>query len=239
MELLNPDDTCNRTLLQQYFYPPDIECILQIKTSSRLEADFLAWYPGKHGQFSVRSAYYLGLDEKMLAQDDGASSTRPDGRRLVWDLVWKNGAPAKVCIFAWKAAQEALATQAAQKHQHLILDDTCTLCGQSKEDVPHALICCPHAVALWQAMRENSELPTPDDLRDAEPEWVFRLLEELPHVQRLASLMIMWRIWYAWNEITHNKPPVQIEGSRRFLSSYITSLLAIEQHPGADLVKGK
>lgn len=51
--------------------------------------------------------------------------------------------------------------------------------------------------------------------------------------------MIMWRIWYARNEITHHKPPVPIEASRRFLSSYINSLLAIQQHPEVDLTKGK
>ena len=51
--------------------------------------------------------------------------------------------------------------------------------------------------------------------------------------------MIMWRIWYARNEITHHKPPVLIEASRRFLTSYITSLITIRQHPEADSVKGK
>ncbi|XP_073363548.1 uncharacterized protein [Aegilops tauschii subsp. strangulata] len=50
-------------------------------------------------------------------------------------------------------------------------------------------------MALWQAMRETWELPTQDELRDAEPDWLFRLLEKLPDTQKMASLMIMWRIW--------------------------------------------
>jgi len=83
------------------------------------------------------------------------------------------------------------------------------------------------------------ELPTPDDLHDAKPEWLFRLLDKISETQKLATLMIIWRIWYARNEITHKKPPVPIEASRRFLSSYITSLLAIKHHPDADHVKGK
>jgi hypothetical protein len=145
----------------------------------------------------------------MSARETGASSARPDGSRPVWDLIWKNGAPAKVRIFAWKAGREALATQAEKKRRHMILDHTCTLCGLGEESVHHALIRCPHAVALWDAMRENWELPTQEDLRDSEPEWIFRLLYKLPDVQRLASLMIMWRIWYARNEGTHQKPPVR------------------------------
>ena len=39
---------------------------------------------------------------------------------------------------------------------------------------------CPHAMALWQAMRETWELPTQDELHDAEPDWLFRLLEKTP-----------------------------------------------------------
>lgn len=68
---------------------------------------------------------------------------------------------------------------------------------------------------------------------------MFRLLEKLSDVRRLGSLMIMWRIWYARNEIMHNKTSVPTEGSWWFLSSYITSVLAIEQHPAANLIKGK
>ena len=175
----------------------------------------------------------------MEAQGCGASSIRPDGRRPVWDLIWKNGAPAKVRVFAWSAARESLVTQATKNRMHMEQDPTCVLCGHAVEDVHHALVQCPHAVALWAAMRDYWDLPTIEDLCDAAPEWLFRLLDNLSDVQRLASLMIMWRIWYARNEITHNKPPVPIEASRRFLTSYITSLLAIQQHPEADLTKGK
>lgn len=196
-ELLNSDGNWNRALLQEHFYQPDIDWILQIKASKRLEADFIVWYPNKMGCFWVRSASYLGLQEQMAAHDSGASSVRPDGRRPAWDLVWKNDAPAKVRIFAWKAACEALATESTQKQRHLATDNTCTLCGTVEESVHHALIICPHAAALWDAMRETWELPTPEDLHDTEQEWLFRLLDKISETQKLATLMIMWRIWFA------------------------------------------
>lgn len=127
----------------------------------------------------------------MEAQDVGASSTRPDGRRPAWNLMWKNGAPAKVRVFVWTAAQEALATQATKTHRHMEKDPTCLLCGHAVEDVHHALVQCPHAATIWAAMREDWDLPTTAELCDAEPEWIFRLLDKLSDVQKLASLMIM------------------------------------------------
>jgi hypothetical protein len=51
--------------------------------------------------------------------------------------------------------------------------------------------------------------------------------------------MVFWRVWYAHNEITHSKPLPSIEGSRRFLISYLESLTMLHQHPNADPVKGK
>jgi hypothetical protein len=51
--------------------------------------------------------------------------------------------------------------------------------------------------------------------------------------------MILWRIWHAHNEMTHNKHCPSIEGSRRFLVSYVNSLHLIKQFPEADIIKGK
>jgi hypothetical protein len=51
--------------------------------------------------------------------------------------------------------------------------------------------------------------------------------------------MILWRIWHIHNEITHQKPLPSVEGSKRFLASYLESLLLIKQFPNADPVKGK
>jgi hypothetical protein len=53
------------------------------------------------------------------------------------------------------------------------------------------------------------------------------------------TLMTFWRIWHVRNEIFNEKSNPPIEASRRFLCSYVESLLAIKQDPMADPVKGK
>ena len=52
-------------------------------------------------------------------------------------------------------------------------------------------------------------------------------------------LMTLWRCWHARNEVLHNKPMPAIECSRRFLCSYLDTLLLIKQEPLQDPVKGK
>jgi hypothetical protein len=52
-------------------------------------------------------------------------------------------------------------------------------------------------------------------------------------------MMLLWRIWHNHNEITHDKPCPSIEGSRRFLVSYVNSLMTIKQFPDAAVEKGK
>ena len=55
--LLNPNGSWNMALLQQYFLPTDVVEILKIRASPRQEEDIIAWGPGKHGSFSVKSDY--------------------------------------------------------------------------------------------------------------------------------------------------------------------------------------
>lgn len=52
-------------------------------------------------------------------------------------------------------------------------------------------------------------------------------------------MMILWRAWHVRNEVSHHKPAVPIEASRRFLASYVSSLLSLEQYPDTDPTKGK
>ena len=50
---------------------------------------------------------------------------------------------------------------------------------------------------------------------------------------------LSWRVWFARNEITHDKPLPSVEGSKRFLCSYIRTLRDIKSVPVEMVLKGK
>jgi hypothetical protein len=234
-----PDGTWNVNRVQLYFSPEDAEEILKIETSRRNESDFVAWYPEKRGIFTVRSAYRLALNRVMQERNWGASSTRPDGERPDWNVIWKSPVPPKVKLLNWKICRNGLATQENMMTRGIATTSVCQLCGQGREDTFHVFIRCPHARALWLAMREEWDLPADYMLQPTGPEWLLRLLNSIPNKQQIRTMLTMWRIWHNHNEMTHEKPCPSIEGSRRHLVSYLNSLCLIKQFPDADLEKGK
>jgi hypothetical protein len=70
-------------------------------------------------------------------------------------------------------------------------------------------------------------------------DWLIRLLQAITVNQCAMTLMVLWKIWHAHNELTHDKECPSIEGSKRFLVSYLNSHLLIKQWPNADMIKGK
>ena len=117
--------------------------------------------------------------------------------------------------------------------------DICPLCGLEREDTFHVFCRCPRAVHLWRTMAEVWSIPDIESVRNTGPEWLLNLIAESNEGDRLRLIMLLWRCWHVRNEITHDKPAPPVEVSRRFLQSYVTSLLGIQEYPQGDWDKGK
>lgn len=195
--------------------------ILQIKPSRCNEEDFIAWHPETWGMFSVKSAYRLALHNSMQAQDRGATSVRLDGARPSWKVTWKCPVPPKIRVLAWKICRNAISTQLNLARRAMATTSLCPICGQEAEDTYHVFCRCPHARQLWIAMMEVWDLPSDELLKPTGHEWLLHLLLSIPERQHAPTLMTFWRIWHSHNELTHDKLCPPIEGSRRFLVSYL------------------
>ncbi|KAK1644728.1 hypothetical protein QYE76_062533 [Lolium multiflorum] len=88
-------------------------------------------------------------------------------------------------------------------------------------------------------MEEVCPLPALESIKNSGPEWVLQALDQVPETTRMMMLMTWWHAWHVRNEVVHHKPAPPIEASRRFLRSYVDSLLVIKQNPLADPAKGK
>ena len=117
--------------------------------------------------------------------------------------------------------------------------DICVICGVERENTYHTFCRCPMARSLWQAMTETWPLPELESLSTSDSEWLLHLLDGKEETVRVMILMTLWRIWHCRNEVVHLKPMPSIESSKRFLCSYLESILTIKKFPTADPVKGK
>uniref|UniRef100_A0ACD5YVZ4 Uncharacterized protein n=1 Tax=Avena sativa TaxID=4498 RepID=A0ACD5YVZ4_AVESA len=155
----------------------------------------------------------------MLKHGLEASSLQPDGRRPFWKLIWQCPVPPKVRHLSWRIAKDALATQQNKRIRGIETPDTCLICGQEVEDTYHVFMRCPHARNLWSAMKEVWDLPGDKMLNQGGTEWLLQLLSKITEEQRART--------------------PNIEGSRRFLMSYMDSLQLIKQYSTGDIEKGK
>jgi hypothetical protein len=228
----------NMQLVRKHFVQADVEVIEQIKLSPRRSVDVLAWAPSPSAVFSVKSAYWLGMNE-LSRPSQGATSRAPNGRRAIWKALWGCPAPPKVRIFGWKLATNSLATWENKKKRNMEITDTCVICGMECESTFHTFCRCPMARNLWQAMKEVWPLPSLTDLTSSGSEWLLHLLDGRAETVRVMILMTLWRIWYCRNEVVHLKPAPPIEVSKGFLCSYLQSILTIKHFPEADPAKGK
>ena len=197
--------------IHEHFWPMDVVEMLKIRTSPRNMQDFIGWYPEPRGNFTVKSAYKLATDCHDDIHAVGASSSRPDGNRTIWNSIWKSQVPLKMSILAWKTASGALATNLCKVQRHLPVRSSCPVCVKEEASSFHALITCMHARQVWDGLRKIWPLPDDVLLIESQKDWLLQILSNCPVHNRDMVIMIIWRIRQLRNDITHGKgeTPVQ------------------------------
>jgi hypothetical protein len=224
-------------LLHSILYQHDVEEVLRIRPSERIQEDFIAWFYDKSGVFSVKSAYHLAVQvENRNVNQEGTRSTG-DGSRPLYNEVWIANVPTKVKIFAWRLAKDGLATQEHRKKRTLERVARCQVCGTEDESGHHAVINCTRAVALRHEMRKHWDLPKEEMFRYTGPDWLILLLRVLDEDTKAITLLLFWRVWHHRNDIIHGKGKASIGGSAEFLKSYVVSLKLVNRRSPCDQSK--
>jgi ribonuclease HI len=230
----------NEDLVNSLFYPHDAEEVLKIRVGPNQVQDSVAWNAEKNGLFSVKSAYKLAINIKK--ETPLASSSAPDGKRNIWQRIWKAQVPNKVRIFSRRLALDNLPTQKNKWRRKLEVLNTCLICGNGTEDSFHAVVECTKARALRQRMRDFWILPKEESLRKTGKDWLLVLLDNTNKDMHQAILLTFWRAWHLRNDIIHAKGQATIEHSARFLLSYANTIKSISIIPVGQVMaeeKGK
>lgn len=80
----------NTRLIEEVFLPNEVKAILSIPLSVTGQEDRIIWRGTAKGIFTVRSAYYMAMEDKTQKQAE--SSGRGDFSEL-WKLLWKLQVP--------------------------------------------------------------------------------------------------------------------------------------------------
>lgn len=148
VELLDANGAWRMDLIRRYFLPADVDTIMCIRTLRTTPEDVLAWAIEKSGNFTVKYAYRLAMDEHERPSAT-STSRAPDGRRTIWNTIWGCPALPKVRVFAWRVASKTLATWDNKFSRHLEVSNICPLCGMECEDTFQTFCRCPRSKELW------------------------------------------------------------------------------------------
>ncbi|XVE96889.1 hypothetical protein REPUB_Repub02eG0262600 [Reevesia pubescens] len=145
-QFILPDRSWDIGLLQNCFYPDDLDLILRIPLSRRVLQDKLIWCSSKTGLFSVRSAYFVA--RKCLGKyvDD------PELRSPLWKLLWESPVMPKIKFFCWRLFWNILPTRIALKSRGIHLDSSCCVCDSQPETLFHIFFECSLSIRLWQGL---------------------------------------------------------------------------------------
>jgi ribonuclease HI len=198
---------------------------LQLKPPDASNKDFLAWHYEKNGVFSVRSAYKLAYFLKYNQISKPSSSSREEGTRDLWKLIWNAPVPNKIRIFAWRVACDNLATKSNKFKRNLEIDCICKTCSCKDETSYHATVECTKAKALRQEMRNKWSIPDEDDFMYTGPDWLLLLLANISNDRRGLILMILWRSWHLRCDVIHSKGECKISDSVQYLDRYLHDLM--------------
>ena len=89
--------------------------------------DKLLWKRLNSGEFEVKQAYNILLEDYLTLYDDHHSQSHADNK--VWKLIWKIKTPQKICIFIWKLLQEGLLTRQLLRNRGIIESGLCPFCN--------------------------------------------------------------------------------------------------------------
>lgn len=114
----------------------------------------MIWQATASGEFSVRSAYYLEMEQSA---EKGGEGSKKSGFSSLWKTIWDLKVPNNTKVFIWRACNNILPTKENLQCRGVLNDMTCDLRTREDETALHALWHCPAAQDVWAACGKTSK----------------------------------------------------------------------------------
>lgn len=105
------------------------------------------WPMTHSGIYTVKSGYFLALDEMVTRQYPYVSNS--EANKSLWRKVWGARVQPKIKHFIWKALKGILPTRVNLRKKKIPLVSVCPICRIKDETVEHLLDECDWVRAVW------------------------------------------------------------------------------------------
>ncbi|KAK8974649.1 hypothetical protein V6N11_045214 [Hibiscus sabdariffa] len=196
-DLLSANGDWDIGKLSTTFTAEAISHIISVKSPDPNDTeDVIIWRWSKRHNFEVSSAY------------SHIFASPWDDKDQIWDLIWKNMVPQRVCLFLWLTCRQRLMTNSERCRRGLGTSAVCPRCHMADESVLHTLRDCVELKAAWMqllapGMREVFfQLDLHSWLRCNLSSHVALPGDDIPWRILFASLL--WQLWKNQNDLVFN-----------------------------------
>lgn len=221
--LMDNSHLWNQDVLQDLFFPQDIEIIIKIKPVIS-SPDFFIWNHTRSGEYSVKSGYWLA--EKVAKREAWITAETLPSLNGIKEHIWSLSTAPKIKIFIWKAVSGALSVADNLIARGMKVDSRCQCCGLEGESINHVLFICSVARQTWAL----SNFPLPPNGFDATSIFsnIFYVLKtsknnSVPERIRRSGAWILWNLW-------KNRNSFFFEGKLSLGPTFINSIFEEVDH---------
>ena len=215
----------NLEALRSILMPFDVESILSIALSPTLPEDRFIWALTSSGNFLVKSAYKVALQER--SEQLSEESSNATCMKEFWKFIWCLRVPNKIQNFTWRACRNILPKKANLYRRQVTPDSICEVCGKAEETTGHLFWQCHRAKEVWNEVGIEK-----DHFMDSCPElldllWYGRNVKKWSEEEFGLMVMTAWGIWTNRNEVRHGKSgkpaTVLARWTKNYLEEYLTA----------------
>ncbi|XP_021722000.1 uncharacterized protein LOC110689525 [Chenopodium quinoa] len=205
--------------LHQHLIAEDIAIVQGLLLSLNNVSNSMYWSPATDGMYSTtKSSYWLA----RMGHVSGWTERFRGDRAAIWNAIWNNGGPPKLCQFLWRACTKSLATLGRLRQRHVRDNGVCGVFHNSQESIVHAIFLCPNVSQVWDFS------PFADLLRDAPSESFFDKFTwvkgKLNKSDLLEFAAFAWATWSYRNSVVFDNSwqnrDVRVLGFLRLVKDY-------------------